>query len=105
MKSNKAALDLLATIASMSRGKVTVAQWRESARKDLAAITSEHKGADVAKAAEFANKVADLIVADFPSDYELCGARQLQLDNLMGEIGASIEVVFGKLYQTEQTTA
>jgi hypothetical protein len=105
MKSNKAALDLLAAIASMSRGTATVAQWREQARKDLEKITTDHPGPAVAKAAEFANKVADLVLAEFPADYQLCGVRQNHLDTMIAEIGATIEIAFGKLYQTEPTPA
>ncbi len=89
---------ILSIIEAISARPVTLKVWAAASRKNVQGVVKEHNDKpSVHQAAAFANQVIDAIEAKFPADFELCGMKQAVLDKAIGEIGAAIEVAFGKL--------
>lgn len=90
---------VLARIQAASKPNIPLSTWAIGARAELAELAIEHPAASTKIAVDFVYAVINQIETRFPADFDLCAMRQAELSNLLGQIGGSIEVVFGKLAQ------
>jgi hypothetical protein len=97
-KSSEAeSLKILAALLGAARPNITTSAWLASARDVVVEVEKANENKPAGNLAiKFARDVLDMIEARFPADYALCSARASALHDMIAEVGATIEFVFGK---------